>query len=181
MCGLPGQDEESWKQTVLETAELKPDMVRIAPTIVLKNTPLEKLYHRGIYQPLSLETAIEQTSYAYRVFVQHKITILRVGLALSDDNGDGSEKIVAGPWHPSLRHEVESRLAGDILTGALSLSNRSHLCIHPKDISIVAGPKKRNLTHWKNRNIHPLSVKRDDKVPRHHYRLETDSFKPLFY
>ena len=181
MCGLPGQTAASWEATVMDAIALQLDLVRIAPTLVLWGTPLERLYRRGRYHPLDLEEAIRQCAFACREFHRRAVPIARVGLALSDEQGEGSEKVVAGPWHPSLRHEVESVLAGETLAVALQREGESTFWIHPKDLSFVVGPRRRNLARWQAMTNRTVQIVRDDSVPRYHFRSAGKDPRPLFY
>ena len=47
MCGMPGQSRESFLQTVVQSVALKPDMMRLYPLLVIKDTPLEASYRNG--------------------------------------------------------------------------------------------------------------------------------------
>lgn len=179
MCGLPGQSEASWRETVHETLAIQPDCVRIAPTIVLKDTPLEKLYKRGDYQPLTLQAAIDQSAYAYQRFVHHHIKVIRVGLALSDEQGCGEEKIVAGPWHPALRHEMESQLAYKAITKTLSTFQPNELRVNPKDISVVVGAKRSNHKQWNEAGLR-VQVMQDNSIMRHTYSIHPLPAQALF-
>lgn len=179
MCGLPGQTESSWHETVHEVIGINPDCVRIAPTIILKDTPLEKLFLRGDYQPLNLQEAINQSAYAYQCFIHHNIKVIRVGLALSDEQGCGEDKIVGGPWHPALRHEVETQLAYQAITQQLTLSQPNTICINPKDISIVNGTKKCNRTRWKQDRF-DVKIVQDDAISRHTFSINGNTAQPLF-
>ncbi|MGC9326034.1 MAG: elongator complex protein 3 [Candidatus Hinthialibacter sp.] len=181
MCGLPGQSRESFTQTVRGSLSLQPDLVRIAPTLVLKNTPLENMMRRGLYIPQTLEEAVEQCMDAYTVFHKHGIAIARVGLAISDANGDGAGKIAAGPWHPALRHEVESRLAlrtiRSLLANDLELTQ---IIIHPKDLSIVYGERKKNLAAWRAEFHREVDILQNPHQPRHTLRTALGKTYSLF-
>lgn len=181
MCGLPGQSADSFYQTVQEIADFHPDFVRIAPTLVLKDTPLEKIYRRGDYQPLSLEAAIGLCMKAFRVFHRAGISIARMGLAISDEWSDGTEKLVAGPWHPALRHEVESRLVRETIRERIDrkeMGNR--LFIHPKDVSIVVGEARMNITYWKHTTGSSIVLIQDKNQPRHTARSQPGVSFSLF-
>ena len=58
MPGLPGSDPqrdlEDFKK-LFEDQRLKPDMLKIYPTLLLKDTGLAKLYEKGVYKPYSDE------------------------------------------------------------------------------------------------------------------------------
>lgn len=179
MCGLPRQTKSSWQETVKETITINPDCVRIAPTIILKETPLEKLFARGDYQPLSLQEAINQSAYAYQRFIHHNINVIRVGLALSDEQGCGEDKIVGGPWHPALRHEVETQLAYQSITKALSSTNQNNIHINPKDVSVVTGTKKCNAAKWQDAGLQ-VSIMQDDQMERHTVSINQQPPQALF-
>ncbi|MFB3786243.1 MAG: elongator complex protein 3 [bacterium] len=180
MCGLPGQTEQSWRETVDRAVDLRPDLVRIAPTLVLKDTPLERWYRRGAYPPLSLDEAIEQCGYGYQVFHRRGITIARVGLALSDGRGDGSDKVVAGPWHPALRHEVESRLARRAIETVLWQTGARAIAVNPRDISIVLGPRRVNLESWRTRLSAEVQIHRCEQAARHTFTVPPGGWYSLF-
>jgi len=181
MCGLPGQTERSWRQTVDQAVSLRPDLVRIAPTLVLKDTPLERLYRRGAYTPLSLDEAIEQCAYGYQAFHRRGIVIARVGLALSDSQGDGADKAVAGPWHPALRHEVESRLACQAIGTVLKQTGARTITVNPRDISIVLGPRRLNLEAWRIRLNTEVQIDRSEEAARHTFRVPPEGWYSLFH
>ncbi|MEW6235607.1 MAG: radical SAM protein [Candidatus Omnitrophota bacterium] len=181
MCGLPGQNFDSWKQTVQEAAALRPDFVRIAPTLVLKKTRLERMFLRGEYQPLSLEEAIEQCAYAHAAFLRRGIDVARIGLALSDDRGDGAEKVAAGPWHPALRHEVESQLAQKTILAVLRREGGAEVVIHPRDVSITTGAERRNLRCWEQELGYPIAIARQEEQARGTFRCGEGASHPLFW
>lgn len=181
MTGLPGQNDASWRETVSRTAAIKPDLARIAPTLVLRGTPLEALFQRGRYTPQPLEEAIQQCAHGYARLRRAGVAIARVGLALSDERGDGSDKIVAGPWHPALRHEVESRLARQVIGQALLRARTSRACVNPKDYSIAIGSKKSNLAAWRESLSREVVIERGEEIPRHHFTINTGEPRPLFW
>ena len=59
MPGLPGDTQERFMQTVEKVIRLRPHMVRIYPTIVLKGTVLEKWFQEKKYHPMTLAKAVE--------------------------------------------------------------------------------------------------------------------------
>ena len=84
MMGLPGQDVSSAMTTALDIAGLYPDFVRIYPTLVLKNSRLEKWYQSGVYEPLSLDAAVTQVKKLYGFFREKQIPVIRMGLQASE-------------------------------------------------------------------------------------------------
>lgn len=103
MQGLPGADEAEAMETARRAISLKPDFVRIYPTVVLKSTGLEQLYYQGRYRPWSLEKAVEVCRRLKSMFVSAGIPIIKMGLEFSTDEREG---IVAGPYHPNFRQLV---------------------------------------------------------------------------
>ena len=59
MVGLPESTRIDEVNTAKQLIKLKPNMVRIYPVLVVKNTKLEKEYEEGKYQPLSVVQAVE--------------------------------------------------------------------------------------------------------------------------
>lgn len=109
MVGLPGQSWESLKATAALAVQLKPDVARIYPLLVIKDTPLAKLYSRGAYEPLTLEEAVAQAAYLYERLTAVGIHVIRVGLQ-PDKELCKPGNILAGPFHPSMGELVQSYL-----------------------------------------------------------------------
>ena len=59
MTGLYKDSDTAAISTAKQIIKIKPDTVRIYPTIVLKDTDLEALYADNKYQPQTLEEAVE--------------------------------------------------------------------------------------------------------------------------
>jgi len=107
MPGLPGDDAAIAIKTAREVIDLKPDFVRVYPTVVLKNTLLEKMTREGSYRPWSMEDMVNICADISELFREAGIRIIRMGL----QHTTGLEQsIVAGPYHPSFRDMVERGL-----------------------------------------------------------------------
>lgn len=107
MTGLFGSTRELDLQTARDFIKLKADFVRIYPTIVVKDTLLEELYHSLEYIPETLEEAVTNSVKISKLFEEKKIPIIRMGLQ-SDDSFIEND-IVAGPYHPAFRQLVEEK------------------------------------------------------------------------
>lgn len=103
MTGLYADDDEKDINTARELAKLNPETVRIYPTIVFKNTYLEKLLKSGEYTPQTVEGAARLCAYLKRFFEQEGITVIRTGLHSIDE-----EAYAAGPWHPAFGELCEN-------------------------------------------------------------------------
>ncbi len=100
MPGLPGDTGETILHTASKIAGLQPDFVRIYPTVVVKDTPLEKMYLTGLYKPWSLAEMTDICRKLISLFNAKGIPVIRVGLQPTESLEQG---IVAGPYHPSFR------------------------------------------------------------------------------
>lgn len=107
MTGLYQSNSEIDFQTALDFVRLEADFVRIYPTIIVKDTLLEKLYQLGEYIPETLEEAVNSCVKISRLFEENEIPIIRMGLQ-SDENFI-EEGIVAGPYHSAFRSLVEEK------------------------------------------------------------------------
>ena len=148
MPGLPGDSEENFRSTVEQVVALRPDCVRIYPALVIKGTPLERLYRKGAYTPLALEEAVSWCGAALLRFREAGIDVIRVGLQPTDGlAADGT--IVAGPHHPAFRQIVESSLYLEQMRTALRAmpdgSGPATFFVNPSDLSTAFGQKRNNI------------------------------------
>lgn len=152
MVGLPCQTCESVRETAEIVAALKPDVARIYPVLVIKDTPLAKLYAAKNYQPLTLEDAVEQSAFVYQTLTAAGVKVIRIGLQ-PDEELCTPGNIVAGPFHPSMGELVKSRALRDKITLQLQkLAAQGALNVElncPKKLeSKLRGHKSDNLHYW---------------------------------
>lgn len=150
MPGLYKDDREKILATALESARIKPDIARIYPTLVIKDTKLEKLYQAGLYQPLSLEEAVEISAEILMIFEYKEINVIRIGLQPTENINEGRD-VVAGPFHAAMRQLVEAYIYRLYLEDFIKSENiRGDVLIHAKakDISLIAGNKKSNKKYF---------------------------------
>lgn len=113
MIGLPGDTIEKSLQTAKTIISLGAHSTRIYPTLVIKDTHLATLFTQGLYTPLSIEEAISWTKELYLLFEQNNVTILRTGLHPNEEF-NSKEILLAGPYHPSFKELVLTRIWFDI-------------------------------------------------------------------
>ena len=118
MVGMPKQSFASLQDTIARVIDLKPDIARIYPLLVIKGTPLEQAYLKGEFAPLDLEKAVEQAAYAYEKLTESGIRVIRVGLQ-ADEELCKPGNIIAGPFHPSMGELVKSRILRQKLERAI--------------------------------------------------------------
>jgi len=141
MPGLPGEDRESFRRTIDDVLRMKPDHVRLYPTVVMRGTALERRYRAGKYAPLDLEEAVLRCLYGYARFSEAGCTVLRMGLPPSR-----YRDIVAGPYHPSFGFLVRAR-ACRIMAGMLMerFGSPLELEVNPAGISELLGYQNENI------------------------------------
>jgi len=148
MIGLPGSTPES----ELETAELiikaGARAARIYPTVVFRETELCAMTEAGIYNPLSLEEAVERSAAVYERFHAAGTEVIRIGLH-SSENLSSRESYYAGPNHPAIGELVLGEVYYKKIiekAKALVLSPESILSVYvPKgELSKAVGQRKRN-------------------------------------
>ncbi|MFA5180964.1 MAG: radical SAM protein [Syntrophales bacterium] len=109
MAGLPGDNRRGFSETVARTIDLRPDGVRIHPTLVLADTPLAEDFRRGRYHPLSLGDAVDLCKEACRRFQKAEIPVIRLGLQTTDMmTGPGA--VLGGPYHSAFGSLVAEAL-----------------------------------------------------------------------
>lgn len=136
MTGMAEESDASWLRTVSGVIDLCPDMVRIHPLLILKNTQLD----RDGVRPLADDVVLARLSHALLAFEEAGIPVTRVGLQPTDSlQADGV--IVAGLFHPALRHRAMSRLYGRLLD-RLDPPADSEIGVSPAHLSYAIGFKR---------------------------------------
>lgn len=106
MPGLPGSDLDrdlEALKTVLEDPSLRPDMLKIYPTLVVPGTPLYEMWRRGEYEAISDEEFVE--------YLVKAIPLLPRWVRLQHVQRDIPEDLIAaGPRRRNLRQIVEETL-----------------------------------------------------------------------
>jgi histone acetyltransferase (RNA polymerase elongator complex component) len=142
MLGLPGDSFHKDIETVNASISLKPDLCRIYPALVLKDTPMELMYNRGSYKPYSLLEAIEIAKVLYCIYMYHGVNIIRVGLQATDNITEGRD-IVTGPYHPAFRELVEGSLLCDMIRDEIqNVSESINIFINSRYMSRLYADKK---------------------------------------
>ena len=106
MPGLPSmtpKDDIADFEKLFNDPDLKPDMLKIYPSLVVKNTPLAKDYFSGKYKPYSDDDMINVLTEVKKI-VPRWVRIMRVQREISSD------EILAGPRQGNLRQLVHQNL-----------------------------------------------------------------------
>lgn len=151
MVGMPQQSFASVQETARQAIALQPDIARIYPLLVIKDTPLAQSYAAGEFMPLTLEEAVEQAAWLYDELTKAGIKVIRIGLQ-ADEELCAPGNIIAGPFHPAMGELVKSRALRNTLTPKLVAKAKStrQLTLHcpPQLESKLRGQKNCNLRYW---------------------------------
>lgn len=170
MPGLPGDTFETDIKTTKLSINMKPDICRIYPSLVIKDTPMEEMYYRGEYTPYSLDQAVEISGTMYELYRENNITVIRIGLQPTESINEGGD-IVAGPFHPAFRELVEGSLISNLIIKNIKESDKLIININPKDISKLYSNKKKYFNMIKNKDI---SVIQNPKIDRGSIELSVE-------
>ncbi|HPP30854.1 MAG TPA: radical SAM protein [Soehngenia sp.] len=155
MVGLPGDDYDKSLSTLLKIINLKPDFIRIYPTLVIRNTKLENMYMAGEYKPLTIDQTVKLCKDLLIVATYCKIPVARIGLQTTEGIQLGKD-VVAGPFHAAIRQLIESEIYYDILYEAISnieMETKGELLeiyCNANIMSNIAGHKSCNRTRLYN-------------------------------
>jgi histone acetyltransferase (RNA polymerase elongator complex component) len=155
MIGLPDDTNERAIETACKVINMAPQIVRIYPTLVIRNTYLEKLYMEGAYQALSIEKAVDLCAMLLKLYEDNNINVIRIGLQPTDNISESGE-VIAGPFHPAFRQLVQARLVLNkmiekINTAGKAKSDSLIIECNPNNISNVIGQKKCNIKYLKDK------------------------------
>ena len=144
MTGLYGDCDEFAIKTAEEIIKLKPDTVRIYPTIVLKNTDLAALYIDNKYKPQTLKNAVELCARLLKMFEGENIKVIRLGLHSIEENS-----YIAGPRHPAFSELCYSKIYFNVAKKLLNEKGNYTLFVNPSAISKMIGQRKENVNGLK--------------------------------
>lgn len=151
MPGLPGDTHKIFKASVKSICDMQPHFVRLYPTVVLRNTILEKWYHHGLYVPLTLKEALNWCVEAFDCFNSKGIPVIRMGLPATEELNRGA--VVAGPYHPAFGYLVRVHMWRRRIDSLLSTAERTCrsliISLPRRFLSECVGPRRINILYWK--------------------------------
>ena len=179
MVGLPESTKQDEINTAKELIKLKPEIVRIYPVLVIKDTELAEEYQRGEYTPLTVGQAVERCKEIVDLFNRKKITVIRIGLQNTEEITDPSLKessVVAGPYHPAFRQLVESSMWYDSIVNEIKKVNakvkKVKIKANDKNVNNIIGHKKENITKLKEVYDVDVIIEKDDNIKPGKFELE---------
>lgn len=168
MIGLPGDNREININTVNKVVGIKPDIARIYPTLVIKDTELEKMYKSGLYKGLGLEEAVEISKEMYKILFSNNINVIRIGLQPTENILEGKD-VIGGPFHSSFRELVISSYIFDLVKENLELDSYDEIEfeLNNKDVSYLIGNKGINRELFKEKlKIKKIKIKINNEIER---------------
>lgn len=145
MTGLPGDTLERSLETADRLIALRPDGVRIYPTVILRGTALFELWKAGSYREHTVEEAVRWGAELWERFEAADVPVIRFGLNPSEDLSQG--EAVGGAYHPALGELVLNRrylLAMEKLLGDGGRGQDVTFLVEKGRISAAVGQKRRN-------------------------------------
>lgn len=146
MTGLPGDSMEHSIETAKKIIALKPDGVRIYPTVIVRDTVLYDMWQDGRYTEHSVEDAVKVCAKLLPMFEEADIPVIRLGLNPTEELSGGAA--VGGAYHPALGELVKSRImyekACEILKD-VEAGSFVTLSVHPSKISQMTGQHRANI------------------------------------
>ena len=170
MTGLPGDTEKSAVDTARKIIELDPECVRIYPTLVIKDTYLEELYHAGKYTPQTVEEAVTLSKRLLLMFEAAGINVIRIGLQPTDEINSGAA-VVAGPFHSAFGELVKSEVYYDIAARKLrDITGDVVIYVNPREISKMSGNRRSNILRLKKELGINVKIKGDKNLAEREVR-----------
>ena len=171
MVGMPESTKLDDFNTAKDLAKLKPKIVRIYPSLVMKNTSLAKEYAKGEYEPITVGQAVERCKECVYLFHQKKIETIHIGTQ-NTEAMQGAEKgrknVVAGPYHPVFAALVEDSIWYDSIVEKIKKVNAKvkevKVTVNPKNANNVIGHKKENLEKLKEMYNVDIIVEEEENI-----------------
>lgn len=170
MPGLPGDNFDIDIETTKKSIEMKPDICRIYPSLVIKDTPMEDMYNRGDYVPYSLDEAVYISGEMLKLYNEAKIKVIRIGLQPTDTITTGKD-IVDGPFHPAFRELVEGHLICETLDKKCPKEKDIIVEINEKDVSKLYTNKKQYFKAFLANREGKVYVNTNNKVKKGRIKL----------
>ena len=170
MPGLPGDSFEIDIETTKKSIEMRPDICRIYPSLVIKDTPMEDMYNRGDYVPYSLDEAVYISGEMLKLYNEAKVKVIRIGLQPTDTITTGKD-IVDGPFHPAFRELVEGYLICETLDKKSPKEKDIIVEVNEKDISKLYTNKKQYFKRFLANREGKVYVNTNNKVKKGKIKL----------
>ena len=165
MIGLPESNFEKEIYTAKQSIKLKPDVVRIYPVYVLKESKLWEMLESNIYDEISLKDAVHRVKEVYKEYVKNNINVIRIGLQVTEEINQKNRDI-KGPICDNYKERVLSEILRDAIEAKIEKNKNSALnkilnyvskvdqmtIIVPKDqVNYAVGNNRSNIKYLENK------------------------------
>lgn len=158
MTGLYRDTDEYAIKTAEQIIELKPDTVRIYPTIVLRDTDLAALYSDNKYKPQTLNDAVSLCAKLLIMFKNADINVIRLGLHSIENDA-----YISGPWHPAFSELCQSKIYLKKTQNLLTVQGKYTIYVNKSSVSKMIGQSRCNIDTLAQQG-YICDVKADDKL-----------------
>lgn len=172
MTGLYKDTDEGAFYTAKELAKLKPDTMRIYPTVILEGTELADLFRAGKYVPQTLDEAVSLCAKLLLLFEEQGIRVIRTGLHSGGNVEDG---YIAGAYHPAFKELCESEIYLQRVTDSLlsKPQGKYKIFVSSKEISKMTGQKRKNIIKLKDTGF-DCTIHGADNLKKYDFYIEDD-------
>jgi len=168
MPGLPQSTSASILKSLEMLEEVRPDLLRIYPLIILRDTPLWKEWEAGKIKPLSLEEAISICVLYSEWAENNDVTIIKLGIPSLDNDSN-----YVGPYHPAFGELVK----GERLIRKIVANYQHGKTIHlsGQNISLLTGHQSYNLRKLTQRvDLKTIKIVKDASLNKSEIRFSDD-------
>lgn len=167
MTGLYKSNDELDIFTAQEFIKIKPETVRIYPTVVLENTTLAELYKEKQYNPPDVGEACRLCAKLIPMFEKAYIKIIRVGL---HDSETLKSNMIGGAFHPAFRELCEAQIYLDKIITEIDLKNINlgdvKIYVPKSDLSKAIGQKGINKQRLISLGFKPVFIPKETLADR---------------
>ena len=169
MTGLYGSDFEKDIKTAESFIALKPDTVRIYPTVIMKNTALADYYTTGQYIPFTLDESVDLCAKLIVMFESADIKVIRLGLHYSESLVKES---LGDNYHPAFKELCEAKIFYNSLIELSKdcSSKKLDVFINQKSLSKFLGQKKSNLKKFNDLG-YDITVNFDNDLSKYQIKI----------
>ena len=171
MTGLYKSDFKKDEYTAREIIKIKPDTVRVYPTVVLKNTYLGHLQKIGEYKAPNAEETAPFCAKLLQLFENNGINVIKLGLHSSETV---ESDMVGGAYHPAFRELCEGHIYLEKILEKLSEKDKNGqytILVSKKALSKAKGQQKRNEKALKNQGF-CCTIKGNEKLKDFEVKVE---------
>lgn len=161
MVGLPKSNIDKETETMKKCIELQPEIVRIYPVYVLKESKLWEMYETDEYTPLNLEDAVIRASAMYSLCVENNINVIRIGLQTTEEINSRNNEIV-GPVCDNYKERVLSYISYvNVREKINKLKSKKdiRLMVKPREVNYIVGNNKVNLNKLNSEYSGKITIK----------------------